>query len=119
MFTPPKPNLTKAELQALSQLKKDRTRIVLTADKGVVMVVMDKEEYTDKASNLLSQPVYRTIDKNPTNRLKAKLITLLRKWKRETGLEDHTYKYIYPMGCSSPKFYGLPEIHKANTPLDP
>ena len=36
--------------------------------------------------------------------------------KRETGLEDNIYKYMYHMECTSPKFYGLPKIHKANTP---
>ena len=115
----PKPNFTKAELQALSQLKKDRTRIVLTTDKGVALVVIDRKEYIDKATYYLSQPVYMTIDKDPINRLKAKLITLLRQLKRETGLEDHIYKYMYPTGCSPPKLYGLPKIHKANTPLRP
>ena len=86
---PPKPNLTKAELQALSQVMNDRNRKALTADKGVAMVVMDRNEYIDKATNLLSTPAYMTIDRDPTNRLKAKLVTLLRKLKRETGLEDH------------------------------
>ena len=57
---------------------KDRTRIVLTIDKGVALVVMDRKEYLEKATNLLSQSTYRTIAKDPTNRLKAKLITLLR-----------------------------------------
>ena len=61
--------------------------------------------------------MYRTIDKYSTYRLKAKHITLLRQLKWETGLEDHIYKYIYTTGCSFPKFYGLPKIHKANTPL--
>ena len=76
-------------------------------------------EYIHKATNLLSQPVYRTIDKDPTNKLKSKLITLLRKLKRESGLEDHIYKNMYPMGCPSPKIYDLPKIHKTNTPLRP
>ena len=40
---------------------------MLTADKGVVIVVMDSKEYIDNATNLLSQPAYRTIDKDPTN----------------------------------------------------
>ena len=35
------------------------------------------------------------------------------------GLEDHIYMYMYPMGCSSSKFSGLPKIHKANTSLRP
>ena len=38
-----KPNIHKEEYQALKQLKKDNTRMVLTADKGVSMVVMDRE----------------------------------------------------------------------------
>ena len=61
----------------------------------------------------------RTIERDPSNNLKAKPITVLRKLKRETGLEDHIYKYMYPTGCTSPKFYGLPKLHKANTPLRP
>ena len=47
---PPKPNLTKAQNAALRELKRDRDRIVLTADKGVAMVVMDKQDYINKAN---------------------------------------------------------------------
>ena len=32
---------------------------------------------------------------------------------------DNTYKAMYPMGCGAPKFYGLPKIHKPDTPLRP
>ena len=92
---------------------------MLTTDKAVAMVVMDRKEYIDKTTNLLSQPAYSTIDKDSTKRFKAKCITLLRKLKRDTGLGDHIYKYIYPIGCSSLKFYCIPKIHKANTLLRP
>ena len=92
---------------------------MLTADKGVPLLVMDRKECIEKVPNLLSQCTYRTIAKDPTNRLKAKLITLPRQLKRDTGLEEHIYKYMYPTGCNSPNFYGLPKIHKANTPLRP
>ena len=44
----PKPNLTKAQNIAIRELKRDRDRIVLTADKGVAMVVMDKQDYINK-----------------------------------------------------------------------
>ena len=83
------------------------------------MVVMDRKDYIHKATDLLSQPGYRTIDRDPTNKLKVKLITLLRKIKSETGLEDGIYKDMYPMGCTLPTFYGLPKIHKTNTSLRP
>ena len=36
----PKSNITKEEAKAIKELKKDQDRIVLTADKGVPMVVM-------------------------------------------------------------------------------
>ena len=83
------------------------------------MVVMDRKDHIDKKTSLLPQPAYRTIERDPTNKLKAKHITLLRNLKRETGLEDHIYKYMYPTGCTSPKFYGLGKFHKANIPLRP
>ena len=113
----PKPNLSKEEQKALMELRKDSDWIVLSADKAVAMVLMDKKDYIDKATSLLDQPAYRTINRDPTNKLKAKLITLPRKIKRDTGLEDSIYKYIYPTGCTSPKFYRLPKIHKTNNPL--
>ena len=40
-------------------------------DKGVALVVMDKEEYISKAKELLSQPAYKDIPKDPTNKIKA------------------------------------------------
>ena len=44
----PKSNITKQEVQALAELKKDQSRVILTADKGVAIVVMDREEYNKK-----------------------------------------------------------------------
>ena len=64
----PKPNLTKQEKIGLAQLKKDQDRVILTADKGVALVVMDKEEYISKAQELLSQLAYKGIPKDPTNK---------------------------------------------------
>ena len=39
--------------------------------------------------------------------------------QKETGLDNSTYKCIYPTGCITPKFYGLPKIHKPDTTLRP
>ena len=55
-------------------------------------------------------------------------ITLSQMWDRldlpmllfKVGLIDsNTYKSMYPTGCVPPKFYGLPKIHKPDTPLRP
>ena len=57
----PKPNLTKQERLGLALLKKDKDRIILTANKGVAMVVMGKEDYITKAESLLSQPALQSV----------------------------------------------------------
>ena len=108
----PKPNLTKQERVGLAKLKKDKDRVIFTADKGVAMVFMDKEEYVTKAQELLAQPAYRLLPRDPTNTIKAQLITKLRTIKKDNNLEEGTYKAMYPTGCIPPKFYGLPKIHK-------
>ena len=58
-------------------MKRDKSRIVLTASKGVAIVVMDRQDYINKSNSLLAQPTYRPIPKDPTNKIKTKLITVL------------------------------------------
>ena len=48
----PKHNLSKDELKMFKQLKTDKDHIILTIDKGVALVVMDKQDYIKKARNL-------------------------------------------------------------------
>ena len=62
-----KPNSTRGESIGLAQLKKDKDRVILTADKGVAMVVMDREEYVSKKQELLAHPAYRSPPRDPTN----------------------------------------------------
>ena len=114
-------NLKKEEMIAMKQvLKTDRSCMVLTANKGVVLVVMDRGDYIKKAKELLEDiNTYRTIQTDPTSRLKNKLVNILRKIKPETGMQENTYRKMYPTGVSHPKFYGLPKIHKKNIPLRP
>ena len=116
---PPKPNLTKAQNLAIRELKRNRDRIVLTADKGVAMVIMDRQDYINMANHLLNQSTYRSIAKDPTSSIKNKLINILKRVKNQTGLDSNTYKSMYPTGCVPPKFYGLHKIHKLDTPLRP
>ena len=71
VFPPPKPNLTKTQSQAIRELKRDRDCIALTEDKGVAMVIMDRQDYINKSNNLLNQPAYRVIPHDPTNTIRT------------------------------------------------
>ena len=42
--------------------------MVLMADKGVVLVVLDRKEFQDKVEGLLASPAYRTIKVDPTKK---------------------------------------------------
>ena len=83
------------------------------------MVVLDKEEYIKKANHLLNQPTYKKITEDPTSKQKSRLIKLLRNIKSEGGITEDIYRKMYPTGAGAPKFYGLPKIHKKDTPLRP
>ena len=43
-FHAPKSNLTKEEIKALGELRRDSNRTILTVDKGVAVIVMDRED---------------------------------------------------------------------------
>ena len=106
------PNITKEEMKGITELKKDSSRMVLTADKGVSLVVMDTAEYKKKAEELLQWPIYQPIPTDPASKYKNKLISMFKSIKAEGGISEAVYKRLYPTGVGSPKFYGLPKIHK-------
>ena len=112
-------NLYPIQCRAFTQLKQETSRVVLTADKEVSMVIMDQQDYTNKANVLLQDTnTYRVLKKDPTNSLK-KQIALLRDIKQTGGLNNTKYKQLFPHQCSPPKFYGLPKIYKVGTPSGP
>ena len=80
---------------------------------------MNNEDHTKKAEDLLKQQTYRSINSDPTMRLKDKLIILLKSIKAEGRLKEEVYKSLCPTGAGSPMFYGLPKIHKVGMPLRP
>ena len=104
----PKSNLTKAQTSALRELKRDGDCMVLTAEKGVSMVIMDRQDYINKANKLLNQSTYRSIPRDPTNTIKNKLISILKRVKNQTGLDSLTYKSMYPTGCVPPSSMASP-----------
>ena len=113
-------NLSKDEMIAIKQIKTDEDRMIHNTDKGVALVVMDRKDYIRKAGELLEDTnTYSPIHADPTNKLKTKLINILKKIKVDTGFEENIYRRLYPTGISSPKFYELPKIHKKDIPLRP
>ena len=66
-----KPNIPRDEHQVLREMKRHNTRMVLTADKGVSMVVVDREEYTAKSDELLINQTTRSSKQIPQTRTRT------------------------------------------------
>ena len=64
------------------------------------MVIMYRQDYINKANQLLNQSTYRSITKDPTSSIKKKLINILKRVKNQTGLDSNTYKSMYPQAVS-------------------
>ena len=47
-------NINPTQCKALTQLKQDNSRVVLTADKGMAMVILDKEDYIQQGPGITS-----------------------------------------------------------------
>ena len=80
---------------------------------------MEKNEYTKKGEELLNTETYKKIPEDPTNKQKNRLISILKNIKAEGGINEDTYRRLYPTGAVSPKFYGLLKVHKPGIPLRP
>ena len=62
-------NITKEEREAIKTLREDASHMVLTADKGVALVVMDKSQYVDKCMALLDDTKFYKPCKDTTKKL--------------------------------------------------
>ena len=113
---PPKSNISLEEQKAVSELRSDNTRVILTADKGVSLVVMNKEEYVKKAEELLLTDTYRTISNDSTNKYKTKLINLLKTFKAEGGSVMQFTKGFTQQGQGHPNFMGFLKFTKRECP---
>ena len=102
---PSKFSISVQEHRAIKELGEHLSRVVLTADKGVALVVMDKQDYMDKALSLLTDTnTYRTINKDPTTKLKNQLICTLKDIKQTGELIDLRYRKVYSSFMAFPKF---------------
>ena len=89
-------NITKQEKEAIKTLREDSSRIVLTADKGVALVVMDKNQYIEKCMDLLNDTKTYKPCKDTTKKLHRDVQESLRRLNREHGSSRlHDWSKLY------------------------
>ena len=113
-------NFTREEHRALKRLQNDEDIVILPADKGRATVVMDKTEYFDKMDLLVNDKrTYEDLTVNPALKLQKGLNAKLLELKKRYLLSYNLYHRLRCSAPQSPKFYGLPKLHKPQTPMRP
>jgi hypothetical protein len=116
-----KQNVTEGERAALKQLKRDNSIIVLTADKGGSTVIMNRDDYDSKMTEIVSNPTdYEKVDPKFPEKTKKALEKLCSRLKTEKLATADEINSIKPGDTyKTPHIYGAPKIHKPNIPLRP
>ena len=113
-----KDNLSKEERKSLKELKDLDDIIFKKADKGDIVVILEKDFYRDK---LVLEPhlntlTYQKVDSKADQAVFRKLKVLMNKHKE--NLTKKEYSYITDFDWDSSNFYVLPKIHKNKTIIE-
>ena len=112
-------NVTKDELACLKKLSLNKNIVIQKSDKGNAIVILDKDDYTNRVKELLSDNskfLRANINKgkilrylvNIRKSFKNVLDDLLRKEK----IIKRTHQMLDPIGCKPGILYGLSKVHK-------
>ena len=92
--------MDKGMRRAIRELQKDMEIVILPADKGNAMVVMERSEYISKMNMMLEDKTYAKLKKDPTS--KVEQINKALKTLEDKGyIGDKERKYLSPQ-CSLP-----------------
>ena len=111
------------DLQIIKDLKKDTSIYIMKLDKGNGVVVIDRDDYTKKMKDILSdKDKFLQLDGDPTSlsiKRENKVKTFLRTLKKNGTISEPVYNKLFLFGSRLGILYGLPNVHKAGVPLRP
>ncbi|BHF61911.1 hypothetical protein SprV_0100489100 [Sparganum proliferum] len=112
--------ISQSESKAMRGLKREDSIIIIPADKGRSTVVMNREDYNEKAKALLDdREFYRPAQNSQAKAVADRLSKLLREYRRKHVITENEWHQMKATDTALARFYGLPKIHKANVPLRP
>ena len=112
-------NLSKEELKALHNLRKQKHLVIQKADKGNTVVITEKNAYINKMKEIVSdttkfEQINIEEDKQLNFLLKSekKVIDLIKRLENEGKISEKEYELIYSRGYRPGILYGSPKVHK-------
>lgn len=110
-------NLSKIERKALNSLKQDDSIIIKEADKGGVVVILNKDDCTHEVMQQLNDCTsYEYLDTDPTCHIMNVIKHTMQEGSSLGYIHYNTAKFLINVFPRVPNFYLLPKIHKAGFP---
>lgn len=111
-------NCSRAEIQAINHLEKDRNIVIKSSDKGDNIVILDHTQYQHMCrSQLSNRTCYEILLRNPTDVYLDELKTTVSKAKTKGLIDVAECEFLIPRNPRVATFYCLPKIHKGVDPL--
>lgn len=108
------PNLSKAEVEALKQLQINKDIVIKPADKGALVVILDREQYRWEALRQLNNSKHYAKLDGPIYPDTIPMVNAIMDQMEEEGFINHKQR-CYLQGCNEPRarrFYLLLKVHK-------
>jgi hypothetical protein len=116
-FIKTKDNLSKNEKKAIYTLKNNTDIVILPADKGDSIVVLNKEDYVNEIEKQLNDTkFYKQISNNPTEKFNKEIKKLLHIEGPKEDMSANVISLLTTENPRTPVFYILPKIHKPTRP---
>ena len=117
---PRRDNLQRHQRTALKNLKAKKQRLkILPADKGNATVVLSHNQYHTKVTEHITSGPYTILNRDPTSSLPSKLDRILKKLLKDNLINRDIFNSCRVLHPRPPQLYGLPKLHKPNTPIRP
>ncbi|CAF5130122.1 unnamed protein product, partial [Rotaria sp. Silwood1] len=110
-------NMNKDEIKLLNEIRAIEDIIIVQADKGGKIVVMDKIDYITKVEEKLNdENIYEQVKNDPTPKIKEEISKEVTKLLNQNKITLNT-KYYLTSNEDLPKIRGQPKLHNANIPI--
>ena len=110
-----KDNLTKYERSALNELKElvaSHKIVIMPADKGGAVVVMDATHYCQMIHRIFNNPDYfEPCNGNQSKEIMLKITSFCKKYQKILTTDE--ISYLTKFDPKEANFYGLPKVHKS------
>ena len=108
--TTPKSNLPGNLRKTVEQLSKDKSIVIIKADKGNATVVLNRQDYEDKLNTMLEDGTYRKLKKNPTSMIERQISEALKECEKKGNMTKECRLKLTTITSVPPQLYGLPKV---------